>query len=164
MRSAAQPAVGIRRYRCRTRFETMVGVFEAPDYAASLSRFVSAYQGSRQRAVRLAPDVFSFYARLLVDARLPRSDRPVVTAVLAYFVVPDDVLPEAELGPLGLIDDLYAAAYAYRQLRRHLPGALLQDAWLADEDLDDAMAAVYSETRAELGKRTKQVLRMAGLS
>lgn len=142
----------------------MVDVFEAPDYAASLSRFVFGYEGSRQRAVRLAPDVFNFYARLLVDSRLPRSERPVVTAVLAYFVVPDDVLPEAELGPLGLIDDLYAAAYAYRMLRRGLPGALFHDAWLGDEDLDDAMSAVYTETRAELGKRTKQVLRMAGLS
>lgn len=138
-------------------------VFEVPDYAASLGRFVHEYQGTRERAVRLAPEVFTFFARLLVDPRLPRTDRPTVTAVLAYFVVPDDVMPEAELGPLGLIDDLYAAAYAYRQLRRELPGDLLFDAWVGDDDLDDAMSVVYSETRAELGKRTKDVLRMAGL-
>ena len=41
---------------------------------------------------------------------------------------------EAELGPLGLMDDLYAAAYAYRMLRRELPGGVLRDAWQADED------------------------------
>lgn len=139
-------------------------MFEVPDYAASLRRFVYEYQGSRERAVRLAPDVFGFFARLLVDPRLPRTARPVVTSVLAYFVVPDDVLPEAELGPLGLMDDLYAAAYAYRMLRRELPGGILHDAWQADEDLDDAMSVVYTETRAELGRRTKEVLRMAGLS
>ena len=138
-------------------------VFEVPDYAASLGRFVHEYQGTRERAVRLAPEVFTFFARLLVDPRLPRADRHTVTAVLAYFVVPDDVMPEAELGPLGLIDDLYAAAYAYRLLRRELPGDLLFDAWVGDDDLDDAMSVVYSETRAELGKRTKDVLRMAGL-
>ncbi|MCA9708040.1 MAG: DUF1232 domain-containing protein [Myxococcales bacterium] len=139
-------------------------MFEVPDYAASLRRFVHEYEGSRQRAVRLAPDVFGFFARLLVDPRLPRSARPVVTSVLAYFVVPDDVMPEAELGPLGLMDDLYAASHAYRMLRRELPGTLLRDAWQADEDLDEAMSVVHSETRAELGRRTKDVLRMAGLS
>lgn len=142
----------------------MRSVFEVPDYAASLRRFVHEYEGSRQRAVELAPDVFSFFARLLVNPRLTRSGRHVVTSVLAYFVVPDDVLPEAKLGPMGLMDDLYAAAHAYRMLRRELPAGMLQDAWVSDVSLDDAMSIVYSETRAELGKRTKEVLRMAGLN
>ena len=139
-------------------------MFEAPDYAASLRRFVEDYQGSRQRAVVLAPEVFTFFARLLVDHRLSRDARHVVTSVLAYFVTPDDVMPEAELGPLGLMDDLYAASHAYRMLRRELPVEMLQAAWQGDEDLDEAMALVHTETRAELGKRAKDVLRMAGLS
>ncbi|MCX4241929.1 YkvA family protein [Paraliomyxa miuraensis] len=140
-------------------------MFEAPDYAASLRRFVHEYRGARQRAVVLAPEIFTLFARMLVDPRLPRDARTIVTSVLAYFVVPDDVMPEAELGPLGLMDDLYAAAHAYRMLRRELPLELLQDAWIAEEeDLDEAMAMVHTETRAELGKRAKDVLRMAGLS
>lgn len=138
-------------------------VFEAPDYAASLRRFVAGYRGSRERTVALAPEVFMFFARLLVDPRLPREARHVVTSVLAYFVAPDDVMPEAELGPLGLMDDLYAAAHAYRTLRRELPAELLRDAWQADTDIDEAMARVHTETRAELGRRSKDVLRMAGL-
>ena len=137
--------------------------FEPPDYAASLREFVRGYEGSRMRAVQLAPEVFTFFARLLVDDRLPRSARAIVTSVLAYFVVPDDVMPEAELGPLGLLDDLYAACHAYRVLRREVPAQLLVDAWPGEDDLDDAMSLVHTETRAELGKRTKDVLRMAGL-
>jgi uncharacterized membrane protein YkvA (DUF1232 family) len=138
-------------------------MFEAPDYATLLRRFVADYEGARQQAVRLAPEVFTFFARLLVDPRLPRDARHVVTSVLAYFVAPDDVMPEAELGPLGLMDDLFAASHAYRTLRRELPTEMLRQAWQADEDLDEAMAMVHSETKAELGKRTKDVLRMAGL-
>lgn len=138
-------------------------MFEPPDYAASLRTFVSGYEGSRERAVRLAPDVFTFYARLLVDDRLHRDARSTVSSVLAYFVVPDDVMPEAELGPLGLMDDLYAAAFAYRLLRREVATEILADAWPGDEDLDDAFGVLYAETRAELGRRTKDVLKMAGL-
>lgn len=138
-------------------------MFEAPDHAAALRRFVHEYRGSRQRAVALAPDVFCLFARMLVDPRLPRDARDLVTSVLAYFVVPNDVMPEAELGPLGLMDDLYAAAYAYRMLRRELPPELLHDAWIGEGDLDEAMAVIHTETRAELGKRAKDVLRMAGI-
>lgn len=138
-------------------------MFDAPDYAVALHRFVHEYRGARQRAVLLAPHVFSLFARMLVDPRLPRDARNVVTSVLAYFVVPGDVMPEAELGPLGLMDDLYAAAHAYRMLRRELPAEILHDAWTGDTELDEAMAVVYTETRAELGKRAKEVLRMAGL-
>ncbi len=136
---------------------------EAPDYAASLRRFVAGYRGARERVVAHAPEVFTFFARLLVDPRVARDARHVVTSVLAYFVAPDDVLPEAELGPLGLMDDLYAAAHAYRVLRRELPMELLREAWQGDGDLDEVMALVHTETRAELGRRTKDVLRMAGL-
>lgn len=138
-------------------------MFEAPDYEASLRRFVAGYEGARARAVVLAPEVFMFFARLLVDPRLPRDARHVVTSVLAYFVAPDDVMPEAELGPLGLMDDLYAAAHGYRTLRRELPTEVLHAAWQGELDLDEAMALVHAETRAELGRRTKDVLRMAGL-
>lgn len=138
-------------------------MFEPPDYATSLRLFVSGYAGSRERAVMLAPDVFTFYARLLVDDRLHRDARTIVSSVLAYFVVPDDVMPEAELGPLGLMDDLYAAAFAYRVLRREVATEILAHAWQGDDDLEDAFGVLYSETRAELGKRTKDVLKMAGL-
>jgi len=139
-------------------------MLDPPDYEASLRRFVDGYRGARERAVVLAPEVFTFYARLLVDPRLTRDARHVVTSVLAYFVAPDDVLPESELGPLGLLDDLYAAAHGYRTLRRELPLEMLRAAWACDDDLDEAMAIVHAEARAELGKRTKDVLRMAGLS
>lgn len=138
-------------------------MFDLPDYSALLRKFVFEYTGSRQQTVRLAPDVFSFYAKLMIDERLPRSARAMVTSVLAYFVVPDDVLPEADLGPMGLMDDLYAAAYAYRILRRELPGEVVADAWTADEPIADAFSRIYADTRAELGRRTKDVLRMAGL-
>ena len=138
-------------------------MFEAPDYAAALERFVHEYEGSRARAVRWAPSIFQMYARLFMDDRLPRSSRATVNAVLAYMVVPDDLMPEAELGPVGLMDDLYVAAHAYRTLRRELPPEIFADAWTGDDDLETAMAEAYSESRAELGKRTRDALRLAGL-
>ena len=138
--------------------------FQAPDFAAALERFVHAYQGSRSQAVRWAPAVFQLYARLFSDGEVPRASRSIVNAVLAYFVVPDDVMPEAELGPVGLMDDLFVAAHAFRLLRRELPPALIERSWIGDSDVDEAFDVVYKTSRAELGKRSREALKLAGLA
>ena len=135
-----------------------------PDYAALLRASTSTYTGTRERAIRRAGDLFDFYARLFSEERLPRHTRSTVNAVIAYFVVPDDVMPEENLGPIGLCDDLFVAAYGYRLLRREVSGEILYDAWEGDEALEDAMDEVYRESRAQVGKKAKDILRMAGLS
>lgn len=137
--------------------------FEAPDYLASLRSFVDAYEGPAQRAVALAPVVFEFYARLFGDTTLSRDARAMVNAVLAYFVVPHDVLPEAEFGPFGLVDDLFLAGHVFRILRRELKSGAVNHAWAGEGDVDDVMDIVYTESKNELGKRGREVLRLAGL-
>jgi uncharacterized membrane protein YkvA (DUF1232 family) len=138
--------------------------FEAPDFLASVRVFVAQYEGARQRAILRAPDVFELYARLFGQPELSREARSMVNAVLAYFVVPEDVLPEAEFGPFGLLDDLFVAAHVFRILKRELPAAAIARAWLADDDVEEVMDVIYTETRAELGKRAREALRLAGLA
>ena len=137
--------------------------FVAPDYRAELYRFVDGYEGAHQAAILRAGDVFDLYARLMMDKRLDRDSRHLVIAVLAYFVVPDDVLPEADLGPYGLLDDLFLAGHVWRLMRSSLDPALIEDAWQADDDVREVMDVVYSESRHALGKQRKDVLRVAGL-
>ena len=137
---------------------------ETLDYATALRNWVSKYRGKRECAVRRAGDVFDFFPHLFADSRLPRHNKIVVNAVLAYFVVPQDVFPEDTLGPVGLVDDLYVAACAFRRLQKDVAPAILLDAWPADDDLATVMHDVYRESRAEVGRKSKEVLRMAGLS
>ncbi|MCA9693180.1 MAG: DUF1232 domain-containing protein [Nannocystaceae bacterium] len=137
---------------------------EPPDFRATLQRFVADYRGAGERAILRAGDVFEFYSRLFTDARLSRSHRTLVNAVLAYFVVPDDLLPEEDLGPYGLLDDLFVAAHVHRLLRRSVEPAVLADAWVADAPLEEVMAEVHAACRGALGRRTREVLRMAGLA
>ncbi len=156
--------------------------FESPSFSEALRRCVAGYEGAHAAAVAWAPDVFEFFARLFAEPELPDAERPIVNAVLAYFVAPFDVLNEEELGPFGLLDDLYVAAHAYQILRRELPEELLLQAWRrrgkgpansirgkrakqddADGDLEEVMAVVRSESRAAVGKEGRQALKLAGL-
>jgi uncharacterized membrane protein YkvA (DUF1232 family) len=156
--------------------------FESPSYAEALRRCVASYDGAYSSAVLRAPDVFEFYARLFAEPDLPDPQRPLVNAVLAYFVAPHDVLADDDLGPYGLLDDLFVAAHVYQLIRREVPVELLQRAWLrrgkspphsirgkkkkdddGDGDLDAVMSLIRTESRAAIGKQTKAALKMAGL-
>jgi uncharacterized membrane protein YkvA (DUF1232 family) len=137
--------------------------FVAPDFRAELRQFVLGYEGAHEAAILRAGDVFDLFARLMIDDRVRGNSRTLVALVLAYFVLPDDVMPEAELGPWGLLDDLYLAAHVFRMLRRQLEPEILIDAWRGDDPLEEVMDVVYSESRAAIGKNRKDVLRVAGL-
>lgn len=134
-----------------------------PNYSAILREHTADYRGKRERAIRRTADVFEFYASLFSDSRLPKNTRPLVSAVLAYFVVSDDVIPEDVHGPKGILDDLFVAAHTYRRISRDLPYELIEEAWPAEDDIDSVMAEIYSEARSAIGKRAKEAVRMAGV-
>jgi uncharacterized membrane protein YkvA (DUF1232 family) len=92
-----------------------------------------------------------------------REARQVVNGVLAYFVAPGDAMPEDTLGPYGLLDDLFVAAHAFRRLRRELPDEVFAAAWRGEGDLDEVMATIHTESRAAVGKKGRDALRMAGV-
>jgi uncharacterized membrane protein YkvA (DUF1232 family) len=137
-------------------------MIHAADFTQALRDAVRDYRGSRERAIHRAGDVFDFYSNLFADSRLTSDSRVLINAVLAYFVVGRDIIPEEVYGPIGYIDDLYVASYAFRILRRELPGNLLVDAWRADDDLDEVMGVVFRESRSEVGKQSREILGLAG--
>jgi uncharacterized membrane protein YkvA (DUF1232 family) len=133
------------------------------EFGDSLREFVLGYTGAHERAVLRAPDVYDFFARLFADDRVDREARQLVNGVLAYFVAPGDVMPEEELGPYGLLDDLFVATHAFRLLRRELPDEVIAAAWAGDDDVDDVFNVVHTEARAAVGRKSREALRMAGM-
>lgn len=61
-------------------------------------------------ALLLVPDVFMLLVRLALDRDVPRSTRLLIGGALTYFLLPMDLLPEAILGPAGMVDDLVLGA------------------------------------------------------
>ena len=136
---------------------------ELRDFGDSLRAFVEGYRGAYERSVHRAPDVYNLFARLFADPRVEREARQIVNGVLAYFVAPGDAMPEDALGPFGLLDNLFVAAHAFRRLRRELPDEVLAGAWRGDGDLDEVLATVHTESRAAVGKKGREALRLAGI-
>lgn len=90
----------------------------------------------------LAPDLFHLLTRLLLDRRIPASEKAVLGAAVAYFLSPLDLLPEALLGPAGYVDDVALAAYAISRLINSGHGAVAKELWAGDGDLFEAIRRI----------------------
>lgn len=94
------------------------------------------------RLLLLAPDLFHLLTRLVLDRRIPPSEKATLGAALAYFLSPLDVLPEALLGPAGYVDDVALAAFVLSRLINAGHGAVAKELWAGDEDLLESIRRV----------------------
>jgi uncharacterized membrane protein YkvA (DUF1232 family) len=99
----------------------------------------------------LAPDLFHLLTRLMLDRRIPVSEKAGLGAALAYFVSPIDLLPEAFLGPVGYVDDVALAAYALHRLINAGHGEVAKELWAGDGDLLDAIQQILQVADQALG-------------
>ena len=86
------------------------------------------------RYVLLAPDFFHLVTCLLVDPDVPAKHKAALGGVVAYFILPIDLLPEALLGPVGYLDDVALAAYAVNQLVNDVDPEVVARNWAGDGD------------------------------
>ncbi len=83
-----------------------------------MKRRKRAGSGARALAVRLIPVLPRFLrllGGLLLDRRVRWADRALALGVIAYVLMPLDLIPDV-LGVLGLTDDLFLLALAIRRL------------------------------------------------
>ena len=85
----------------------------------------------RKTAIRLLrelPNLFKLLVRLVRDARVSKFDRILFGVVMAYVMLPTDLMPDF-LGFLGLADDLYLVGLALNRLFSRAGPNLLLEHW-----------------------------------
>ncbi len=87
-------------------------------FDALLEKDIAGYSGDFSELIRQAPALYRLMTRLLDDRSLPSRISPLVIAAIAYFILPEDVIPEEKYGPLGYVDDIYLCAFVADQVIR----------------------------------------------
>ncbi len=88
--------------------------------------------------VLLIPDLMALFVRLMGDPRVSAALKAEIAAASAYIIIPVDLMPEAVLGPAGLIDDAIVAVVALNRLVKAMGQAgedVLRQYWDGDEDI-----------------------------
>ena len=77
----------------------------------------------------LIPDITFLLGRLLLDSRAPRRLRIKLGMILAYVASPLDLIPEAVIGPAGLLEDVLLLAFALDRVFAEVDEAVLEEHW-----------------------------------
>ena len=87
-------------------------------FDAILENDISGYDGEFSHLIHQAPALYKMMTRLLDDRALPRSMSPLVIAAIAYFILPEDIIPEEKYGPIGYVDDIYLCAFVANEVAK----------------------------------------------
>ena len=109
--------------------------------------------------ILVAPDMFHLCCRLLADKRTPTKAKVTLAIVVAYFISPIDLMPEAFFGPLGYIDDVALAALALQRLIDSVGEDVIRELWAGDDDALELIRSIVATIDEKLGKRLVGKLR-----
>ncbi len=124
---------------------------------------VSEYRGFFFNAVKWAPIFAATLMTLSRDPRLQERHRLLVNAAIAYFVDPDDAVPEDEYGPYGYLDDNLVSAYVLERIAHDVGWTVIEDAWDGDLAAQEVSREFLDRERELLGHLGQEALQRAGV-
>lgn len=106
---------------------------------------IQEYTGLHAEILAYAPDFFHLIVSLYKE-NIPSPHRQMINSVISYFVLPDDLLPEDELGVFGYLEDLYLSAYVIQHLEKEDDlKILVEKKWTRDEDVFQTARLIIDE-------------------
>lgn len=88
--------------------------------------------------ILLIPDIMALFVRLMADPRVSAQLKAEIAAASAYIIIPIDLMPEAVMGPAGLIDDAIVGVLALNRVVKVMGQTgenVLREYWYGDEDI-----------------------------
>lgn len=99
----------------------------------------------------LAPDFFYLLMGLTNDARVGKKSKAMIGIVLAYFIMPFDLIPDPLIS-IGYLDDIVAAAYLIRSLLVSVPPEILNEYWAPRRDVTEVVGDICRASDKMIGR------------
>ncbi len=103
--------------------------------------------------ILVAPDLFHLLCKLTMDKDVPSSKKIKLGLVIAYFISPIDLMPEAFLGPLGYLDDISLTAYVLNDLLLTVDPKIIRRNWAGDADVLNLIKTILTNSEKFLGNK-----------
>jgi uncharacterized membrane protein YkvA (DUF1232 family) len=132
-------------------------------FDAMLEQDVSSYDGEFSELIRQAPALYRLMTRLLDDPALPRELSQLVIAAIAYFILPEDIIPEEKYGPLGYVDDIYLCAFVSDQVREKARSEeILTRNWDGTMPVVPLVEEILAREKELLGDKKEHIMQYIG--
>ena len=136
---------------------------EFKDFYDTLIENLEGYDGEYAYFINCGPNLFNLLCNLLSQKEISREMRLEISAAIAYYVAPDDIIPEEIYGPYGYIDDIFIAVYVLRKVAKEFGYEFLQNLWDYDTNVKDVMDDCYDNSLDLLEDKVHAILSYVGL-
>ncbi len=103
-----------------------------------MNAWLATSEGARHKwadYLMLAPDFFHLLCKLSIEKEVPPKEKAKLAAVIAYFILPIDLMPEALTGPIGYLDDVALAAYVLNSIINKTDPEIVTRHWAGEADV-----------------------------
>ena len=122
------------------------------------------YKGDFANILVHAPKIYSLLCRLLDSNNISTKNRSKITSVIAYFILPKDIISEEVFGTKGYIDDIYLCLYLLKELEEKHEIEELIEYWEGDiKTLKELLSCHYEELNKKFNNILKEMLDYIGL-
>ena len=136
---------------------------EFKDFYDTLIENLEGYEGEYAYFINCGPNLFNLLCDLLSQEEIDRQMRLEISAAIAYYVAPDDIIPEEIYGPYGYIDDIFVSVYVLRKVAKEFGYEFLQNLWKHETDVKEVMDDCYDNSLELLEDKVHAVLSYVGL-
>jgi len=110
---------------------------------------------------RYCPPFFQLLCKILNDRFTDWHTKLMIDAALAYFVLPDDVIPDHK--EAGYVDDLFIVCHVLKEIKDTISPDLLSNNWEGEGDILFLVDSVYDQSSAIVDHHKTEILRKVGL-
>ena len=136
---------------------------EFKDFYDTLIENLNSFEGDYASFIDCGPNLFNLLCDLLSQKEIKKDMRLEISAAIAYFVAPDDIIPEEIYGPYGYIDDIFISVYILRKVADEFGYDYLQDLWKHDSNVKEIMDDCYDNSLELLEDKVYPILVYVGL-
>lgn len=114
-------------------------------------------KGRMRNFLMFLPNMVMLLGRMLMDARVPTTEKALFLAAIVYVISPLDLIPD--LFPfIGQVDDIYVVALTLLRLINRSDAAVVREHWTGGGDIVSLADSVAGLAPMLLPKRVARVL------
>lgn len=95
---------------------------------------VDKYQGVHYQIIQKAPLLYVSAVKLLKDVQVTSHFRQKLLAAIGYLIIPNDIFPEDEHGPIGYVEDMMLLIHIFREINNSKGKKPLVRTWVGNEE------------------------------
>lgn len=136
---------------------------EFKDFYDVIRENLDNYDGDYEDFINHGPDLFKLLCDVLNEKEVNATTRLKISAAIAYYVAPFDIIPESIYGPDGYIDDIFVCLYVLKEIEEEMGFEFLEELWESETDLQEVMDECYNKSKDVIEDKINHILSYVGL-